>query len=152
MARFREVKNKKPQKEQTPETSLVSAPLPARIKAFITDMFMIMMPILYITTYLVLDGKDDFQMSNNAHWITMGIFGAIIILFWKIAGQTPGMRAYSLTIINADETPLTFIGAFVRYVLFIFSAMTLFLLFVPFFRKDKLMFHDILSSTRIITK
>lgn len=31
-----------------------------RIKAFITDMFMINMPLLYLTTYVFLDGKEDF--------------------------------------------------------------------------------------------
>ena len=127
-------------------------PLMQRFKAFITDMFMIMMPILYVTTYLVLDGKDEFQMSQDARWVTMALFGLIVILFWKFLGQTPGMRAYDLKVLNADGTPITFIGAFLRYLLFIVSAVTILLLFLPFFRKDRLMFHDILSSTRIITK
>jgi len=42
----------------------------ARAKAFIIDLFLIGMPIYYLTTYVFLGGKDDFLHNQTA------IFGA----------------------------------------------------------------------------
>ena len=99
MARWRDVKNgkvtsKKPKKDIPLSAQCTS--ILNRIKAFITDMFMIMMPIMYITTYIIMSGKDDFQSSQVARWITMFIFGLIVVIFWVRTGQTPGYKAYSL--------------------------------------------------------
>ena len=46
------------------------ATIGARVKAFITDLFLIGMPIYYLTTYVFLGGKDDFLHNQTA------IFGA----------------------------------------------------------------------------
>ena len=99
-------------------------------------MFMIMMPIMYVTTYLIMDGKDDFQSSQEARWITAGVFGLIIIVFWIAKGQTPGYKAYSLKLIdNNTKNKISLGKAILRYFLFLFSATTILLAFIPFFRK-----------------
>ena len=151
MARFRKVKNKKftKQKDSTQAVS-VKGLLFLRFKAFITDMFMIMMPILYIITYIILDGKDTFLSSNPARLSGALLYGVIVIVFWYKAAQTPGMRAYEIKIKRLDDTKITITQALGRYLLFIVSASTLLLLLVPFFRKDRQMFHDILSRTKIV--
>jgi uncharacterized RDD family membrane protein YckC len=156
MARWRDTKKGKvKQKKVTQNTTEVilnksCSPL-FRFKAFVTDMFMIMMPIMYITTYLILDGKNDFQTSEIARWVTMAIFGLIVILFWVKKGQTPGFKAYDLKIIddNTKET-LTYPIAIARYILFIISAVTVFGSFLCFFRKDKKTLPDILMQTSVI--
>lgn len=156
MSRWRDTKKGNIQKPLTNEKSLkddslVSAPLPNRIKSFIVDMFMIMMPIMYITTYLIMDGKDDFQGSEDARWITTVIYGAIIIFFWTIKGQTPGYKAYELKLIdNNTKENISLIKSITRYLIYIFCAITIILAFIPFFRKDKKTLQDILTKTTVI--
>lgn len=157
MARWRDVKKGK----VTPETTkkehtspvlqgLCVSPL-TRLKAFITDMFMIMMPIMYITTYVIMDGKDDFQASDMAHWVTMAIYGAIIISFWVFKGQTPGFKAYSIILLD-DKTgeKLGWIKATLRYVAFLVSAISIIGFLLPFFRQDKKTFQDLLMQTSVV--
>jgi len=157
MSRWRDIKqgNIKEEKKETSkdfqDNSLKSAPLPSRIKAFIVDMFMIMMPIMYVTTYLIMEGKDEFQSSEAARWITAGVFGLIIILFWISKGQTPGYKAYSLKLYdNKSKGKISLGKAILRYFIFIISATTILLTFIPFFRKDKKTIQDILSNSTVV--
>lgn len=159
MARWRDIKkgkvsktDEKPVKNETKTLDInISASPINRIKAFITDMFMIMMPIMYITTYLVMDGKDSFQGSDIAHWITMAVYGAITIAFWVIKGQTPGFKAYSLKLIDDNTKETLTIGlAVARYAMFIISAITIVGALLPFFRKDKKTLQDLIMQTSVI--
>lgn len=154
MARWRDAKkNKLPTSTaSTPEFS-ENAPILQRLKAFIIDMFLIMMPIMYITTYLIMDGKDDFQNSDMARWITSFVYGAIIVAFWKIKGQTPGLKAYELVILDkqSNET-LTLSKSILRYVVFIVSAMSIVGWFVPFFRKDKATLQDMVAGSIVVSQ
>lgn len=155
MARWREIKKsktkhpfKKTQKEYI--DGLCTSPF-NRIKAFITDMFLIMMPIMYITTYIIMDGKDSFQASEIARWITMIVYGAIIVAFWVKKGQTPGFKAYNLVLIN-DKTKqtLSIVQATLRYFMFLVSAVSVLGFFISFFRKDKKTLQDIVMQTSVI--
>lgn len=153
--RWRDIKQKNISKESTSNEevndSLPSASIVKRIKAFVVDMFMIMMPIMYITTYLIMDGKDDFQGSDEARWITALVFGLIIILFWAIKGQTPGFKAYNIKLVDNDtKKHISFFKAAIRYIVFLVSATTILLSFLPFFRKDKKTIQDILTKTTVI--
>lgn len=156
MSRWRDVKQGNVKEESTnveENDCLTSAPIANRIKAFIVDMFMIMMPIMYVTTYLIMDGKDDFQGSEEARWLTALAFGIIIILFWIIKGQTPGYKAYSIKLLDNDtKNKISLPKAILRYLIFIFSATTILLAFLPFFRKDKKTIQDILTKTTVISE
>ena len=158
MARWRDVKkgkvkkdNQKVEPKQKNKNLLVSVNPFLRVKAFVTDMFMIMMPILYIATYLVMDGKDDFQSSNMAHLITTAIFGLITVIFWVKKGQTPGLKAYEIKLIDdtTKEKP-SFGIAISRYILFLVSATTIVGIILPFFREDKKTLHDVVLKTSIV--
>jgi uncharacterized RDD family membrane protein YckC len=157
MARWRDTKKgnitkSEDKKDQIPNVIPNQSASPLfRIKAFITDMFMIMMPIMYITTYIILDGKDSFQGSEMARWITMGIYGLLVIVLWVKKGQTPGFKAYDLILID-DKTKQTlgFIPAFLRYFMFIISAISIIGILLPFFRKDKKTFQDLVMNTSVI--
>jgi len=156
MSRWRDAKNKKadPSIEDAKKDNLESeicSPILPRIKAFVVDMFMIMMPLAYLTTYVFMNGKDDFQGSEEARWSLSIIYGLIIITFWIAKGQTPGLKAYSLKLIDAKtKEKISFAKAILRYICFIFSAMTLVLAFLPFFRKDKKTFQDLVANTLVI--
>jgi uncharacterized RDD family membrane protein YckC len=157
MARWRDIKKGKTSnntdatdKEIAQIENQSASPL-FRLKAFITDMFMIMMPIMYVTTYIILDGKDSFQGNEFAHWITMAVYGAITIIFWVIKGQTPGFKAYDLILID-DKTKKTLgvVSATLRYIIFIISAISILGVLLPFFRKDNKTFQDLVMNTSVI--
>lgn len=160
MARWRDVKRGKVQQNDSKkekrnfnedQKNTHNASTLDRFKAFITDMFMIMMPIMYITTYVIMDGKEDFQGNDAAHWITMAIYGLITVLFWVKKGQTPGFKAYDLILLNSKtKEKLTFLHASLRYLAFIFSAVTIIGFLLPFFRKDKKTLQDLLTGTSVI--
>lgn len=154
-SRWRDIKQGNISKEssfiQEKKDSFASAPIGYRIKAFIVDMFMIMMPIMYITTYLIMDGKDEFQGSDEARWITALVYGLIIILFWIVKGQTPGFKAYSIKLIDDNtKNKISLPKAIVRYLIFLISATTIILAFLPFFRKDKKTLQDLLTKSTVI--
>lgn len=154
MARWRDIKKGHNQtahnKQETKIYGLCTSPL-HRIKAFITDMFLIMMPIMYITTYVIMDGKDSFQASEIARWITMVVYGAITVAFWIKKGQTPGFKAYDLILIDdRTQKTLPLLKAIVRYILFLVSAVSILGVLIPFFRKDKKTFQDLVMQTSVI--
>jgi uncharacterized RDD family membrane protein YckC len=155
VSRWRDAKKGKISSQQTctpssPQT-ISNAPILPRVKAFLIDMFLIMMPIMYITTYIVMDGKDDFQSSEMARWVTSFAYGAIIVGFWKIKGQTPGLKAYDLILVDKKtKEKLSFGKAILRYLVFIITAMSIIGWFVPFMRKDKDTLQDIVASSTIV--
>ncbi len=91
---------------------------------------------MYVTTYLIMDGKEDFQGSSDARWLTALAFGLIIILFWIIKAQTPGYKAYSLKLLdNKTKNKISLSKAVFRYLIFLISATTIVLAFIPFLEK-----------------
>lgn len=127
------------------------ATIPSRIKAFIVDMFMIYVPLLYIITYAILDGKDEFQNSQAAPFAAVLLYGVIYAIFLAKIGQTPGKRAYELKVVDdRNFEKIGFLKALLRFLLFLVSATTLLGLLVPFYRKDKKALHDILAGTVVI--
>ncbi len=60
------------------------------------------------------------------------------------------MKAYSLKIVNSKKERITFIQAIIRYLATLFAIGSFFLMFIPFFNKDKKTFQDLISNTIII--
>ncbi len=149
--RWRDIKKgKKPEKKISLDTTPYAS-IPSKIKAFLTDMFMIMMPLAYIVTYLIMDGKDDMQNSliaRNSLWI---VYGIILMLFWSLKGQTPGYKAYNIKVIDikTKENP-SILRSFLRYIFFVISSTTIVGELIAFFRDDKKTLHDLLSGTCVI--
>ncbi len=163
--RFRDVKQKKPQTEEsktkpsktkasdsTSETTLPYASIGTKAKAFITDMFMLMMPIMYTVAYLVMGGLQEFSEHLLEGWIYILLpnFVIVFLFFWK-SGQTPGCRAYNITLVD-DKTggkahPLAIA---LRYYFELISFVTVIGLLMAFFRKDHKCLHDLLSGTALI--
>ena len=147
--RFRDLKKqRKKQQSQKKEVSLHYVSYPDKIKALITDMFMIYAPILYIITYGVMGDKDAFQASQLAPLMGVTLYGVVYAILLAKFGQTPGKKAYTMKVV--DEKTLEHIGflrALCRFFAFLFSATILFGLLTPFFRKDKKALHDIICKT-----
>ena len=152
--RFRKLKKQaKSNKEKAinSENNLLKASIPDRIKAFITDMFMIYVPILYILTYVILDGKDDFQASNWAPFIAVSLYGIISSFLLYKFGQTPGNKAYTMKVVDTTtHENITFMQALLRFIGFLIGATFLVGFIVPFYRKDRRSLHDIIAKTVVI--
>ena len=147
--RFRELKkNSKHQKIDLKKVDLAYATYPEKVKALITDMFMIYAPILYVITYAIMGSKEAFLASNLAPFIGILTYGLIYsILLFKL-GQTPGKKAYEIKVVDAKTLEnLSFLKAFCRFIAFLFSATILVGLITPFYRKDKKALHDILCGS-----
>jgi uncharacterized RDD family membrane protein YckC len=149
--RFRKLKKQSKQTNTNKKSDVKTPPyarISDKIKAFITDMFMIYIPILYIITYLIMGGKDEFQASNIAPFLGVSMYGLIYSIFLMKSGQTPGKKAYTIKVVdNRTFENLSFIRALFRFFVFLVSATILIGLVVPFFRKDRKFIHDLVCNT-----
>ena len=146
--RWRKLKQKKITKDISKKQSVMYARYTDKIKGFITDMFMIYVPILYIIAYVVLNGKDEFQASGIAQFAAVALYAVIYAIFIARTGQTPGKKAYSMKVVDAKSFKnISFFRALWRFIAFLFTATTLLGLLLPFYRKDRRALHDLLSST-----
>lgn len=155
MAKWRDVKQNRVKKNsnsiQNEENKVSSSSLAQRFKAFLTDSFLITTPITYIIMYLVLGSGDEFAQNRTYGWsLILGSTFLIITFFWYVKFQTPGMKAYELKIVNLRNERISFLQATIRYIATLFSVASIFLLFTPFFNKEKKTFQDIISQTYII--
>jgi len=123
-----------------------------KIKAFLTDAFMLVMPIMYVVFYLIMGGREGFSEHKMLGWvyILIPLIIAQTLFMWK-TGQTPGYRAYNLSLIDMEtgERPSLFIIVF-RNLAAILSLFTFFGWFMMFFRKDHKTLHDLLSATSVV--
>ncbi|AXX93658.1 hypothetical protein CPU12_08320 [Malaciobacter molluscorum LMG 25693] len=154
MAKWRDVKQnriKNSSNKIQEEYKSSCASLFSRFKAFITDSFLITTPIVYIVIYLVFGSGDAFSQNRLLGWsyILSTVF-LIICFFWYVKTQTPGMKAYSLKIVSSKKQRINIFQAMIRYIATLISIVTLFLLLLPFFNKDKKTFQDYISKTIII--
>ena len=151
--RWRDVKQGKiePKKEKakaTPSPILSIASIPNRMKAFITDSFMILMPLMYFVFYVVMGSREAFAENMAAGWAYIFIPHFIItMLFWKIKGQTPGYKNYNIIILDSQGNAPTLLQLVFRYLLFALSIPLIAGLCIGFIRQDKKNLHDIFSGT-----
>ena len=156
MAKWRDVKQNRIQETKVETINKSSrdelASLPSRLKAFLTDTFLITTPILYIVIYLVMGSGEEFSQNRSLGWgIIFTVHALIILIFWLKNGQTPGLKAYDIKLVdNLTKQRVSVIQFLIRYLTTLFAVVSIFLLFVPFFNKDKKTFQDILSNTIII--
>ena len=157
MAKWRDVKQNRGLEEKSNNSKIKSpksdlASLPSRLKAFLLDTFLITTPILYIVIYLIMGSGEEFSQNRAMGWgIIFFVHSMIILILWLKNGQTPGLKAYDIKLVdNNTKQRVSVIQVLVRYLTTLFAVVSIFLLFVPFFNKDKKTFQDILSNTIII--
>jgi uncharacterized RDD family membrane protein YckC len=157
--RFRDIKQGKVQDEipkVKPPTQKEGnyASVGLKIKAFLTDAFMLLMPIMYVVFYLVMDGREDFAEHKLLGWFYI-LLPLVIVqtIFMHLTGQTPGYRAYNITLIdeNTKKKPTLFVIIF-RNLAALLSLFTLLGWALMFFRKDNKTLHDLLSATAVVNK
>ena len=154
--RFRDIKQGRAlqdkEKKQDPSEYAHYASSREKIKAFLTDAFMLVMPIMYIVFYLVMDGREGFSAHKLLGWMYIVIPLVIVqSVFMYISGQTPGYRAYNITLIDekTKSKPSLFVIIF-RNLSAILSLFTVLGWLLMFFRKDNKTLHDLLSATAVV--
>jgi uncharacterized RDD family membrane protein YckC len=124
-----------------------------RLAAFIYDGLLVLglwfvMGIIFVAA----NGGEHVAQHNpflpSAMFIVLFWFN---LHFWRRGGQTLGMRAWRLRLINDNKGPLTLMQCLVRFLVAIGSTLVFFLgYFWVWFDKEGLTWHDRYSNTRII--
>jgi len=158
MSRWRDVKQGKveEQKQKVVKTIkeklvLRNASLILRFKAFLTDTFMLTMPLMYIVTYVVLGSLEDFSSQKMLGWLYIMLPHLIIVLaLWYFKRQTPGMKAYDLYIVDSNTGKKPSVASLInRYIFTTLSIVLFFTMFIPFLNKSRRTLQDFVSGTII---
>jgi uncharacterized RDD family membrane protein YckC len=163
--RWRTLKTKKQPKPTKPIT--LFAPFWPRATGFVTDIFMIGLPISLLT--MLLFGYDQMDSASGldvlvhdpkaksnppnpvASIMQMALFFITYVWFWYKSGQTPGKKLSRIRVVDAVtlqnasvfKLSLRFVGYFI-------SLITLIGFFIGLLRKDNRALHDIISGTAVI--
>ena len=121
-----------------------------RFKAFITDIFMIYTPILYIATYAILGSKEAFRENQFAIFICFSLYCFILSILFSLKSQTLGYMYFNLFLKSDSGEKIGFFLSLFRLILFCFSMSLIFGLIFPFFRKDGKAFHDYICKTKVV--
>jgi len=155
--RFRDLKHGKvtpqtPGKAKTVNPAGTYPDKRTRSKAFVTDSFMLLMPLMYVVFYLVMGGREGFATNKLLGWIYILVPLVFIqIAFLAKTGQTPGMRAYNIRLVDSRTLQQPGFGQIVlRQILAPFSHL-LFGWVLLFLRSDHRLPHELLSRTALIT-
>lgn len=158
MAKWRDIKQnrkntvKSENSIKEKSTLVESSSISSRLRAFLTDTFLITTPILYIVIYFIMGSGEAFANDRTTGWLLiLFVHISIILFFWIVKSQTPGLKAYSLKLVdNKTKQKITPFQALIRYFTTLISVISLFLIFLPFIRNDKKTFQDLFSNTIII--
>lgn len=135
--------------------SIKPASLFRRLAAAVYDVFLIFALLLLGTGIGLLINKGN-SFGKNHFLFTfylISIVGFFYCWFWTHGGQTLGMQAWKIRVVDNHLQPLTWPLAIKR---FIFSVPSVCLFGIgyltSFFNKNKLSVHDFSSKTRVILK
>jgi uncharacterized RDD family membrane protein YckC len=154
--RFRDVKKGKITHTQTNakrggSPSSIFPDKRTRSKAFITDSFMLLMPIMYIVFYLVMGGREGFAANKMLGWVYILVPLVFVqIVFLAKNGQTPGMRAYNIKLVDSGTMRHpTFVQVVIRQILAPFSRLLFGWIFM-YLRHDHRQPQELISRTALI--
>jgi uncharacterized RDD family membrane protein YckC len=135
--------------------SEISASLFRRLAAGVYDIFLIFALLLFATGIaLLLNKGHSFGPSNLFFTLYLTTFiGLFYCWFWTHGGQTLGMQAWKIKVVDNNLQHITWQMAIKRFV-FAVPSVGLFGVgyIMSFFTQNKLSVHDFASKTRVITK
>lgn len=147
--RWREVKKKKRETLSSDPLPLLPSPL-TRLKIFLIDTFMIMMPILYFVIYIIMGGGAGFAADRLVGWsYVFALHAPTIIALWVIKGETPGLKAYNMKLVPLKGSKISLLQALIRYCLTPLAILSVVGVASTLWRKDRKALHDLLSLTTI---
>ena len=143
------------QHEQETRQPLSSNPcgLPRRLAAIIYDSLLVL-ALMFLLTLPFIAVRDGNPVETGDNLIyRLCLAGLVIIYFtgyWSRTGRTLGMQSWGLRVETMDGQVPGFAAACTRFAVALLSWLTLGLGFVwQLWDRDKLTWHDRLSSTRL---
>jgi uncharacterized RDD family membrane protein YckC len=143
------------------------APFAPRALAFLTDIFMIGLPISLII--LSIFGYDQMHTAGAIDVITHNqeslknppnpyssllqiiLFMVITVELWHRYTQTPGKKLARICVVDATTLKsASYWKLFLRFIGYFLSFVSIIGFLIGFFRKDKRCLHDLLSGTAVI--
>ncbi|WP_456431376.1 RDD family protein [Nitratifractor sp.] len=157
--RFRDVKQGRAPREPVKRKRSAASPSPTprdadigdRMKAFLTDSFMILTPILYVVFYLIFGSREGFAAHRAQGWLYILVsYVAISATFVAASGQTPGMRYVRIRVVDRKSgRRIGVLRSYLRQALGVVDFL-FFLWIVGFFRRDHRTPHEILTNTALV--
>jgi uncharacterized RDD family membrane protein YckC len=146
---------------------IVYAPFWSRALGFITDIFMIGLPVsLLIILFFGYDqthtaGGIDVIMQNKealknppnplVSIIQLLLFMTVTVVLWHKSGQTPGKKLAHTRVVDARTLQTApYWKLTLRFVGYFLSLISLIGFFIGLVRRDKRTLHDLLSGTAVI--
>ncbi|HEX7080133.1 MAG TPA: RDD family protein [Gammaproteobacteria bacterium] len=136
-----------------PSAEGAAAGLPRRLAALVYDL-MLLAGLLFVFTLAVFVLRGGRGVAPGTLWFQSSL-GAVAMLFftwfWTHGGQTLGMRAWRLRVVDAAGGPLGWGKALGRFFAALLSALPAGLGFWwAAIDPDKLCWHDRLSGTKVV--
>lgn len=166
--RWRDIKKGKTAASESKSTPTVHyAGFWSRVLGFVTDIFMIGLPISLLLMMLFdydemkSAGGMDALMQNEealtnapdptASILQLTLYMVIYVIFWHISGQTPGKKMARIKVVDAKTLELaSWPQLIIRFFGYFLSAITIIGFFTGLLRKDKRTLHDLISRTAVI--
>ncbi len=151
----------------SPSVRIAYASFWSRTLAFITDIFMIGLPISLIIILLfgydqthVAGGIDVIMQNKEAlknppnplvSIVQLSLFMIITVVLWHHSGQTPGKKLARVRVVDAKTLQRApYWKLILRFIGYFFSLLTLIGFFIGLVRKDHRTLHDLLSGTCVV--
>lgn len=164
--RWRTLK-KKQNLSQPLKSKITYAPFWPRALGFVTDIFMIGLPIsllvsaffgydqMHTATGLDLIMNDPKARINPpdpvASTLQMTMFMLTYVLLWHYSGQTPGKKLARIRVVDAKTFQnASYPKLVLRFIGYFLSLLSIIGFFIGLFRRDKRSLHDLLSGTAVI--
>lgn len=164
--RWRTLK-KKQNLSQPLKPKIMYAPFWPRALGFVTDIFMIGLPIsllvsaffgydqMHTATGLDLIMNDPKARINPpdpvASILQMTLFMLTYVLLWHYSGQTPGKKLARIRVVDAKTFQnASYPKLVLRFIGYFLSLLSIIGFFIGLFRRDKRSLHDLLSGTAVI--
>lgn len=139
----------------------------SRAMAFVTDLFMIGLPVslVIMMTFgydqvksagamdVILQTEEAVTRAPDPTGSIVQILLSLVIyvLFWHTTGQTPGKKMVQIMVVDAKtNNRASWFQLIVRFVGYLLSTITLVGFFVGLLRRDKRTLHDLISRTAVI--
>lgn len=167
--RWREIKqNRQKKPRNTGKPKVRYAGFKERAMAFVTDVFMIGIPITLII--MIAFGHDQMMQSAGGVDVLMNpseaqkhapnpyasatqmlLYAVTFVLFWHRSGQTPGKKMMKIKVVDASTFETASWGRLLlRFFGYFISFITLIGFFTGLYRRDGRALHDLISGTAVI--
>lgn len=124
-----------------------------RFAAIFYDL-LLLISVLFLATALILPFNEGEAIKSHREIYTLYLFVVSFVFygwFWTHGGQTLGLRAWKLQILNNNFQPISWYQAFLRFSIAIFSWCFLGMgFFWIFIEKNSRGWHDYFSKTLVL--